>query len=101
MIPKCILFVSIYIYIIKNIDKFIIYKPKYKQYIKYKIKIDTLFVFRPTQLFINNSNRRFGLARHPVRGALFRMYFQKEKSIHHSSADVIRVMIRNMTDSWA
>lgn len=61
---------------------------------------NTLF-FRSTQLFNNHNNRKFGLARHPARGVLFRIYFQKEKSIHHSSADVTRVMIRNMTDSWA
>lgn len=52
-----------------------------------------------TQLFITHNNRKFGLARHPVRGVLFRIYFQKEKSIHHSSADIIRVMMRNITDS--
>lgn len=65
----------------------------------YTIKIQG--VFRSTQLFINHNNRKFGLARHPVREALFRIYFEKEKSIHHSSADAIRVMKRNMTDSWA
>lgn len=65
----------------------------------YTIKIH--FFFRSTQLFINHNNRKFGLARHPVRGVLFRIHFQKAKSIHHSTADAIRVMKRNMTDSWA